>query len=138
MPTVPLCLLFLCAYCSFVPTVPLCPLLLQVRPVPTVPLCPLFLQVCYFLVRDVTGESYTAHKPNFRHYTTRSCLVISVKTIVNFVPLKKSYLETFNQYLKNILNSHSMQSLKLSVRNIEENITSRAAIFRLQRDESSA
>ena len=40
-----------------------------------------------------------------------------------------------NQYLINILSSHSIQFLKLSVQNIEENITSRAATFRLQRDE---
>ena len=43
-----------------------------------------------------------------------------------------------NHYLHNILNGHSIQFLKLSVQNIEENVTSRAAIFRLQRDESSA
>ena len=61
---------------------------------------------------------------------TRSCLVISVKTIVNFVPLKKSDLETLNQYLHNILNGHRIQFRKLSVQNIEENVTSRAAIFR--------
>ena len=30
---------------------------------PTVPLCLLFLQARYFLVRDVTGAIYTAHKP---------------------------------------------------------------------------
>ena len=30
---------------------------------PTVPLSPLFLQARYVLVRDVTGASYTAHKP---------------------------------------------------------------------------
>ena len=75
---------------------------------------------------------------NFRHYTTRSCLVISVKTIVNFFPLKKSYLQTLNQYLNNILNGHSIQFLELSVQNTEENITSRAAIFRLERGENSA
>ena len=68
---------------------------------------------------------------------TRSCQVISVKTIVNFFPLKQSYLEILNQYLNNILNGHSVKFLKLSVQNIEENITSRAAIFRLHRDESS-
>ena len=66
----------------------------------------------------------------------RSSPVISVKTIVNLVPLKKSYLATLNQYLKNVLNGHSIQFLKLSVQNIEENITSGAAIFLLQRDES--
>ena len=75
---------------------------------------------------------------NFRYYTTRSCLVISVKTIVNAVPLQKSYQETLNQYLHNILNRHSIQFLKLSVQNIEENVTSRDAMFRLQRDDSSA
>ena len=74
---------------------------------------------------------------NFRNYTTRSCLVICIKTIANFVPLKKSYLETLNQYLNNILNGHSIQFLKPLVQNIEENITIRAAIFRLKRDESS-
>ena len=57
---------------------------------------------------------------NIRHFTTRHCLVISVKTIVNSVPLKKSYQETLNQYLNNILNGHSIQFLKLSVQNIEE------------------
>ena len=48
MPTVPLCPLFLCSYCSSVPTVPLCPLFLCAHrsSVPTVPLCPLFLY-CY-------------------------------------------------------------------------------------------
>ena len=56
---------------------------------------------------------------------------------MNSVSLKKSHLETFNQYLNNVLNSHSIQFLKLSVQNIEENVTSRAAIFRIQRDESS-
>ena len=65
-------------------------------------------------------------------------MVISVKTIVNFVPVKKSYQEALNQYLNNILNGRSIQSLKLSVQNIEENVISRDAIFRLQRDESSA
>ena len=63
---------------------------------------------------------------------------ISVKTIVNSVPLKKSYLETLNQYLHNILNGHSRQFLKLSVQNIEVNITGGDAVFRLQQDESSA
>ena len=43
-----------------------------------------------------------------------------------------------NQYLNNNLNGHSIQFLKPSVQNIEENVTSRAAIFRLQRDESLA
>ena len=43
-----------------------------------------------------------------------------------------------SQYLHNILNGHSIQCLKLSVQNIEENVTSGAAIFRLQSDESSA
>ena len=43
-----------------------------------------------------------------------------------------------NQYLNNILNGRSIQFLKLSVQNIEENVTSRDAMFRLQRDESSA
>ena len=57
--------------------------------------------------------------------------------MVNFVPLKKSYLETLNQYLNNILNGHSIQFLKLSVQNIEENTTGRDAMFRLQRDEGS-
>ena len=42
---------------------------------------------------------------------TRSCLVISVKSMVNFVPLKKSYLETLNQYLNKILSRHSRQFL---------------------------
>ena len=40
--------------------------------------------------------------------------------MVNFVPLKKSYQETLNQYLNNILNS--LQFLRRSVQNIEENI----------------
>ena len=45
VPTVPLFLLFLCAHCSSVPTVPLCLLFLCAHCsfVPTVPLCPLFL-----------------------------------------------------------------------------------------------
>ena len=45
VPTVPLCLLFLCAYCSSVPTVPLFLLFLcaHCASVPTVPQCPLFL-----------------------------------------------------------------------------------------------
>ena len=73
---------------------------------------------------------------NLHKIRTRSCLVISVKTKVNFVPLKKSYLETLNQYLSNNLNGHSTQFLKLSAQNIEENITNRDAMFRLQRDES--
>ena len=64
--------------------------------------------------------------------------LILVKTIVNSVPLKKSHQETLNQYLHNILNGHSRQFLKLSVQNIEVNITGRDATFRLQRDESSA
>ena len=72
----------------------------------------------------------------FRHYTTRSCLVICVKTIVNFVPLKKSYLETLNQYPNKIFNGLSKKFLKLSVQNIEENMSSWDAMFRLQRDES--
>ena len=55
---------------------------------------------------------------------TRSRMVIAVKTMVNSVPLKKPYLETLNQYLNNILNGHSIQFLKLSVQNVEENITS--------------
>ena len=75
---------------------------------------------------------------HFRHYTTRSCLVISVKTIVNFVPLKKSYLGKLNQHPNKILNGHCTQFLKLSVHSIEENISSWDAMFRLQRDESSA
>ena len=58
--------------------------------------------------------------------------------MVNFVPLKKSHLETLNQYLHNNLNGHSIQFRKLSVQNIEENVKRRAAIFRLQRDESPA
>ena len=65
-------------------------------------------------------------------------MVISVKTIVNFVRLKKSHLETLNQYLHNILNGHSIQFRRLSVQNLGENVASRAAIFRIQRDESSA
>ena len=69
---------------------------------------------------------------------TLSCLVISVKRIVNFVPLQKSHLERMNQYLNNILNGHSIQFRRLSVQNVEENVTSKAAIFRIQRDESSA
>ena len=63
----------------------------------------------------------------------RSCPVISVKTIVNLVPLKKSYLATLNQYLKNVLNGHSIQFLKLSVQNIEGNITSAAARFQVRK-----
>ena len=63
---------------------------------------------------------------------TRRCLVISFKTIVNFVPLQKFYLETLNQYLNNILNGDGIQFLKLLVQNVEENVTSRAATFRLQ------
>ena len=43
-----------------------------------------------------------------------------------------------NQYLHSILNGHSRQFLKLSVQNIEVNITGGGAMFRLQRDESSA
>ena len=44
-PSVPLWFLFLCAHCSSVPTVPLCLLFLCAYccSVPTVPLCPLFL-----------------------------------------------------------------------------------------------
>ena len=38
------------------------------------------------------------------------------------------HLET---YLHNILNGHSIQFRKLSVQNVEENVTSRAAIFRI-------
>ena len=63
---------------------------------------------------------------------TRRCLVISVKTLVNFVPLQKSYLETLNQYRNNILNGDGMQFLKLLVQNIEGNVTSGATTFRLQ------
>ena len=89
-----------------------------------------------------TAIPKTIHLKNLRiggnlyKITTRSCLVISVKTKVNFVPLKKSYLETLNQYLNNNLNGHSIQFLKLTAQNIEENITNRDAMFRLQRDES--
>ena len=45
VPTVPVCLLFLCAHRSSVPTFPLCPPFLCAHrsSVPTVPLCPLFL-----------------------------------------------------------------------------------------------
>ena len=43
-----------------------------------------------------------------------------------------------SQYLNNNLNGHGIQFLKLSVQNIEENVTSGASIFRLQSDESSA
>ena len=39
--------------------------------------------------------------------------------------------ETLNQYLKKFLNCHSTQFLKLSVKNIEENMISRDAMFRL-------
>ena len=68
-------------------------------------------------------------------YPERSIMECSWVLIVF---LKKSHLETFNQYRNSILNGHSIQFLKLSVQNIEENVTSPAAIFRIQRDENSA
>ena len=65
VPSVPLCLLFLCAYCSSVPSVPLCLLFLcaYCSSMPTVPLCPVFLCAWRLVWFDVTGASYTAHKP---------------------------------------------------------------------------
>ena len=109
---------------------------------------------------------------NFRHYTTPSCLVISVKTIVNFVLWKSLVLSlAYHEYWDHVgrnakhsfccrltsvalwyitslawihwiniftTNGHGIQFLKMSVQSIEENITSRDAMFRLQRDESSA
>ena len=51
---------------------------------------------------------------------------------------KKNTISGVTFSFNNILNGHSIQFLKLSVQNMEGNITSQAAIFRLQGDESAA
>ena len=64
VPTVPLCPLFLCAHCSSVPTVPLCPLFLCVY-CSSVPLNLLFLCSPVLTVTLITSvrSSYMSHKP---------------------------------------------------------------------------
>ena len=103
-----------------------------------IPFPPLHLESILISVFTGSGTARAKSLNATRFETMKYCLVISVKTIVNFVPLKKSHLETLNQYLHNILNGHSLQFLRLSVQNIEVNTTGRDAIFRLQRDKSLA
>ena len=71
---------------------------------------------------------------NFRHDTTLSCLVFSVKTIEKNHFFGKPLLRKSKQYLYNIFHTHSSQFLILMAQKSEEIMPDPDAIIRLRRD----
>ena len=71
---------------------------------------------------------------NFRHDTTLSCLVFSVKTIKKIHFFGKPLLKTSKKYLYNIFHIHSSQFLMLMAQKPEEIMPGSDAIIRLRRD----